>query len=66
MKGRPVRWLLMKLADQNLHFLLPHLSHWLRMSYCDHWMSVGCRPLCVAHRQQLLQMTSPPKLMTGF
>ena len=30
---------------------LAHLSHWLVVSYCDHWMSV-------VRRQQLNQMTS--------
>ena len=44
---------------------LAHLSHWLRVSYCDHWMSVVRPVSCVVPRQQLLQMTSP-KLMAGF
>ena len=43
------------------HALLAHLSHWLMVSYCDHWMSVF---RCVVHRQQLLQRTSP-KLLAG-
>ena len=47
-------------------FFLAHLSHWLRVSYCDHWMSVVCRVSCVVRRQQLLQTTSPPKLLAGF
>ena len=29
------------------------------VSYCDRWMSV-------VRRQQLLQTTSPPKLLAGF
>ena len=38
---------------------LAHLSHWLMVSYCDHWMSVmPCQPL--------LQRTSPPKLLAVF
>ena len=44
-----------------IHFMLflAHLSHWLWVSDCDHWMSAVCR-------QQLLQKTSPPKLHDGF
>ena len=38
---------------------LAQLSHWLKVSYCDRWMSV-------VRRLQLLQMTSPPKLLSGF
>ena len=38
---------------------LAYLSHWLIVSYCDRWM-------CVVRRQQLLQTTSPPKLLAGF
>ena len=40
--------------------LLAHLSHWLRVSYCDHWMSVVRHLKCVVLHQQLLQTTSPP------
>ena len=35
-------------------------------SYCDHWMSVMRRVSSVMCRQQLLQVTSPPKLLAGF
>ena len=42
-----------------IYAFLAHLSHWLIMSYCDCWMSV-------VRRQQLLQRTSPPKLLVGF
>ena len=38
---------------------LAHLSLWLKVSYCNHWMSVVCH-------KQLLQRTSPPKLLAGF
>ena len=41
-------------------FFLAHLSHWLMVSYCNHWMCV------VVRRQQLLQMISPPKLLADF
>ena len=40
-------------------FFLAHLSHWLMVSYCD-------RCMYVVRRQQLLQTTSPPKLLAGF
>ena len=46
--------------------LLAHLSHWLMVSYCDRWMHVLRCPLCVMHRQQLLQRASSPKLLAGF
>ena len=49
-----------------LYFFLAHLSHWLMVSYCDHWMSVVRHLLSVVRRQQLLQRTSPPKLQAGF
>ena len=39
--------------------LLAHLSHWLMVSYCDCLMSV-------VRQTQLLQRTSPPKLLAGF
>ena len=26
--------------SKDIHPFLAHLSHWLRVSYCDHWMSV--------------------------
>ena len=38
---------------------LAHLRHWLIVRYCDYWLSV-------VRRQQLLQRTSPPKLLAGF
>ena len=38
---------------------LAHLSHWLVVSYCD-------RVSCAVRRQQLLQRTSPPKLLPGL
>ena len=46
--------------------LLAHLSHWLIVSYCDRWMSILYCLSCVVRRQQLLQRTSPPKLLAGF
>ena len=59
-------WLLtIVLLNSDISFFLAHLSHWLRVSYCDHWMSVVCRPSYVVRRQQLLQTTSP-KLLAGF
>ena len=42
---------------------LAHLSYLLMVSYCVLWMSVVHCPLCVVCRQQLLQRTSPPKLL---
>ena len=45
---------------------LAHLSHWLMMSYCDHWMSVMCCASSVVRRQQLLQRTTFLKLLAGF
>ena len=50
----------------NVFFILAHLSHWLMVSYCDHCMSVVCRGSCVIRRHQLLQRTSPPKVLAGF
>ena len=41
-------------------------EHRLKVSYCDHWMYVVRRQSCVVPRQQLLQMTSPPKLLVEF
>ena len=47
--------------------LLAHLSQWLMVGYCDHWMSVVVRrQSCFVCRQQLLQRTSPPKQLAGF
>ena len=34
--------------------------------YCDRWISIVHRASCVVRRKQLLQMTSPPKLLAGF
>ena len=31
----------------DVSILLAHLSHWLMVTYCDHWMSVVCRQSCV-------------------
>ena len=36
------------------------------VSYCDYWMSVVRRPSFIVRHQQLLQRTSPPKLLAGF
>ena len=36
------------------------------VSYCDRWMSVVHRASPFVRRQQLLQRTSPPKLLAGF
>ena len=51
-----------------LTILLGHLSHWLMVNYCDGWMSVvpSLRAASVMCHQQLLQITSPPKLLAGF
>ena len=40
-----------EVLKQPCALLLAHLSHWLMVIYCDHWM-------CVVSRQQLLQRTS--------
>ena len=53
-------------SGKRLVILLAHLSHWLMVSYCDRWMSVIRCAVCVVLRQQLLQMTSPSKLLAGF
>ena len=45
-----------EVLKQPCTLLLAHMSHWLMVSYCDHWM-------CVVRRQQLLQRTSRS---TGF
>ena len=45
---------------------LAHLSHWLMVSYCDRWMPVVRCEACFVRHKQLLQRTSPPKLLAGF
>ena len=67
----PEKMLLNKFANHFVkvgnHMFLAHLGHWLMVSYCDRWMSIVRRATCVnVPRQQLLQRTSPPKLLPGF
>ena len=45
---------------------LAHLSQWLNMSYCNHWMSVVSCLSCMVSSQQLFQRTAPPKLPAGY
>ena len=54
------------LGKNALRVCFAHLSHWLMLSYCGHWMPVFRRQSSVVRRQQLLQKTSPPKLLAGF
>ena len=48
-----------KQEKYNVTVLSAHVSHWLKVSYCDSWM-------CVVRRQQFLQRTSSLKLPAGF
>ena len=46
--------------SHHLIFILAHMSHWLKLSFCN-----SC--LCVVRNQQfLLQRTSHSKLLAGF
>ena len=61
-----LQFMVLVFPDHTHLLFLANLNHWLRVSYCDHWMSVVRRISCVVRRQQLLQTTSPPKLLAGF
>ena len=54
------RWSL-NLVIGNLWPSLAHLSHWLMVSYCDHWMCVLCRPSSTISSRDIYLLLSPPK-----
>ena len=64
--GDPEERIFLSVPHTNNGLFLAHLSHWLMVSYCDCWMSLVRRAACVVRHQQLLQTTSPPKLLAVF
>ena len=57
----------LKLSNfEALFFLLAHLSHMLKVSFCDPMMSVRLMSICLMSVNNLLETTSPPKPLDGL